>query len=310
MIDVFGNYVIQKLLETIKNQEIRNKIMEHVKGNVITLTKSQYGCRIIQKALSNLSLDHKMIIANELKETDIKDCINDQNGNHVIQKAIENIPIKNIMFIVDQLKTMTSKYATHSYGCRVIQRLLEFGDDETRTNILEELKPHFSELIKNEFGNYVIQYILKSSNEKSATLEDSKIHIIDLVQKNILDFSCHKYASNVVEQIFVLGNENQKKTMYDLILPQNTKEAADLKEEEMIYLMMKDQYANYVIQKMVKLSLDGSKNQKLLVLSIRSYLDKLKKAQTPGQQNNANQRKNKNLASVDKLSTLIQNIKI
>lgn len=310
MVDVFGNYVIQKLLETTKNAEIRNKIMEHIKGNVITLTKSQYGCRIIQKALSNLSLDHKMIIANELKETNITECINDQNGNHVIQKAIENIPISNILFIVDQLKGQTSKYATHSYGCRVIQRLLEFGDDTTRENILTELKGHFSELIKNEFGNYVIQYILKSTNENSNILEDSKMHIISLVQENILDFSCHKYASNVVEQIFVLGTEEQKKTMYELVLPKNVKDATELKEDELIYLMMKDQYANYVIQKMVKLSVDGTKNQKLLVLSIRSYLDKLKKAQAvPGQQS-LNQRKNKNLASVDKLNTLIQNIKL
>ncbi len=88
---ILVNYSQYRSYWNNQNQEIRNKIMEHVKGNVITLTKSQYGCRIIQKALSNLSLDHKMIIANELKETDIKDCINDQNGNHVIQKAIENI---------------------------------------------------------------------------------------------------------------------------------------------------------------------------------------------------------------------------
>lgn len=309
MVDVFGNYVIQKLLETIKNEDIGSKIMEHIKGNVETLTMSQYGCRIIQKALCNLSLEHKMIIANELKHTDIKECINDQNGNHVIQKAIENIPMERIMFIVDQLRDSTPKYATHSYGCRVIQRLLEFGDDSTRKDILTELKPYFSQLIKNEFGNYVIQYILKSSNENSKTLEDSKTHIIELVQDNVLDFSCHKYASNVVEQIFVLGNESQKKIMYNLILPKSIKDATELSEDELIYLMMKDQYANYVIQKMVKLSENGSKDQKILVLAIRSYLEKLKKNQQ-GQQANANSRKNKTLASVDKLSSLIQNIKI
>ncbi|KAL6938233.1 hypothetical protein ACO0OL_000771 [Hanseniaspora opuntiae] len=297
MVDVFGNYVIQKLLETVHNENISSKIMEHIKGNNN------------QKALCNLSLEHKMIIANELKHTDIKECINDQNGNHVIQKAIENIPMEKIMFIVDQLRNSTSKYATHSYGCRVIQRLLEYGDDSTRENILTELKPCFSQLIKNEFGNYVIQYILKSSNENSKTLEDSKTHIIELVQDNVLDFSCHKYASNVVEQIFVLGNDSQKKTMYSLILPKNVKDATDLSEDELIYLMMKDQYANYVIQKMVKLSENGSKNQELLVLAIRSYLEKLKKNQQ-GQQTYANQRKNKTLASVDKLGSLIQNIKI
>ena len=309
MMDVFGNYVIQKMLEFSNNENIIDRIMGHVEGNALVLTKSQYGCRIIQKALSYVPMAHKLTIVEELKQSSVIDCINDQNGNHVIQKAIENIPIEKLTFIIDQLQTLISKYATHPYGCRVIQRLLEFGDANTREIILTELSPHYSKLITNEFGNYVIQYILKSCNESTSDLLRSKQEIISLVYDKILEFSCHKYASNVVEQILILGDAEQQKKMFDTILPNDEASATNLSESELIYLMMRDQYANYVIQKMVKIVADGSLDQRKLILSIRCYLKKQQQQQqaanhTPGQ------KRTKNLASVDKLTALVNNIKL
>lgn len=308
MMDVFGNYVIQKLIEISRNEMVIDSIMGHVKGEVLVLTKSQYGCRIIQKALSYVSLSHKLSIVEELKQSSVTDCINDQNGNHVIQKAIENIPIEKLQFIIDQLQNLISKYATHPYGCRVIQRLLEFGDAKTREIILSELAPHYSKLITNEFGNYVIQYILKSCNDSTNDLLTSKQQIISLVYDKILEFSCHKYASNVVEQILVLGDSTQQKKMFDTILPKDESSSENLLETELIYLMMRDQYANYVIQKMVKIVPEGTMDQRKLVLSIRCYLKK--QQQNQSNNHNSGQKKAKNLASVDKLTVLVNKIKL
>ncbi|XBW36040.1 hypothetical protein QEN19_001615 [Hanseniaspora menglaensis] len=308
MMDVFGNYVIQKLLEISSNEIIIDKIMSHVKGNVLTLTKSQYGCRIIQKALSYVPLNHKLSIIKELNKNSVVDCINDQNGNHVIQKAIENIPIEKVKFIIDQLQNLISKYATHPYGCRVIQRLLEYGDLETRETILTELAPNYSKLITNEFGNYVIQYILKSCNDSTSDLLNSKQEIINLVYGKVLEFSCHKYASNVVEQILILGDKKQQQKLFDTILPNDESIAANLPESELIYLMMRDQYANYVIQKMVKTVSANSIDKKKLVLSIKCYLKR--QHQTQSSSHNSGQKRAKNLASVDKLAALVNNIKL
>lgn len=46
--DVFGNYVIQKLLE-LGTAEERTEIMKRLEDQVVALSLQMYGCRVIQK---------------------------------------------------------------------------------------------------------------------------------------------------------------------------------------------------------------------------------------------------------------------
>jgi pumilio RNA-binding family len=56
MNDVFGNYVVQKLFEYGSDLQ-RATLAEQLLGNVYKLTKSMYGCRVVQKALEVISLE-------------------------------------------------------------------------------------------------------------------------------------------------------------------------------------------------------------------------------------------------------------
>ena len=47
--DVFGNYVVQKLIEFGSVQQ-KTTIVDQILGHMLKLTKSKYGCRVIQKA--------------------------------------------------------------------------------------------------------------------------------------------------------------------------------------------------------------------------------------------------------------------
>jgi len=50
--DVFGNYVIQKILDNnTLDQEKNSQIMESLEGHIHELTLHMYGCRVIQKAI-------------------------------------------------------------------------------------------------------------------------------------------------------------------------------------------------------------------------------------------------------------------
>jgi len=53
MKDVFGNYVIQKILEKGAPKHKR-ELFEKIKGNVANLSLHTYGCRVVQKALEEL----------------------------------------------------------------------------------------------------------------------------------------------------------------------------------------------------------------------------------------------------------------
>lgn len=48
MKDVFGNYVIQKLLE--HGSQVQKKILaDKMRGQVVALSKQMYACRVVQK---------------------------------------------------------------------------------------------------------------------------------------------------------------------------------------------------------------------------------------------------------------------
>lgn len=84
MNDVFGNYVIQKLLE-LGPDDHREELAALMKGQVLSLSLQMYSCRVVQRALEVCSLERRVALVRELQDTAMR-CVRDQNGNHVIQK--------------------------------------------------------------------------------------------------------------------------------------------------------------------------------------------------------------------------------
>ena len=48
MMDVFGNYVIQKLFEH-GNQAQKKALAQQMMGHILALSTQMYGCRVVQK---------------------------------------------------------------------------------------------------------------------------------------------------------------------------------------------------------------------------------------------------------------------
>jgi len=154
-----------------------------------------------------ISLEQQSHLVQEL-EGHVVECIKDQNGNHVIQKVIEQVPPQYTQFIVDTFINKVYSLATHPYGCRVIQRILEHHyeinniyEDKPRTThnpssniILKEILHYTMSLVQDQYGNYVIQHILEHG-----TLKD-RHEIISQVRGKIVNLSQHKFASNVIEK--------------------------------------------------------------------------------------------------------------
>ncbi|CEP62753.1 mRNA-binding protein PUF3 LALA0_S06e03004g [Lachancea lanzarotensis] len=296
--DVFGNYVIQKYFEYgLKTQ--RDVLFEKFTGKMQKLSQQMYACRVIQRALECIEEDQKVALVNELSGCVLL-MIKDQNGNHVIQKAVERIPMTKLTFILDSLQGQIYHLSTHSYGCRVVQRLLEYGSAEDQDLILNDLDAFIPFLIQDQYGNYVIQHVLQhGSADQNTHIGKTKQSIVDAVSKNVVEYSKHKFASNVVEKTMLFGSATQKKQFLDQVLPRDEEHATHLEDNAPLILMMRDQYANYVVQKLVGVT-QGS-DKKLAVMAIRAYLDTLNKANALG---------NRHLASVEKLASIIQNVQV
>lgn len=264
MTDVFGNYVIQKFFE-FGTPEQKAELVRRLRNQVLPLSLQMYGCRVIQKALETADLDNQRDLARELDGHVIK-CVKDQNGNHVVQKVIETVDPQYISFIVEAFSGQVSTLSTHPYGCRVIQRILEHCTEEQKRSILEELHENIKTLVLDQYGNYVIQHVLEHGSP------DDKGRIIKEMSGDMLRLSQHKFASNVIEKCVVHSTPEERSSLIAEVLQNyNSYDGSG----SPLLLMMKDQYANYVVQKMLDVAEPAQR--KKLMQSIRPHVQALRK---------------------------------
>ncbi|KAK3313867.1 pumilio domain-containing protein [Apodospora peruviana] len=253
--DVFGNYVIQKMYEH-GNQLQKEAMAARMKGQVVSLSTQMYACRVVQKALEHVLVEQQAELAKEL-ESDVLRIMKDQNGNHVIQKIIERVPREHIGFVMECFKGRASELASHAYGCRVIQRVLEYGTKADKRMILDELHACAQVLVTDQYGNYVTQHVIERGPVEDQT------RMITMVIGQLLTLCRHKFASNVVEKCIDNGTAEQRRQITEMLSLNPT-----------LMEMMKDQYGNYVIQKLLR-TLKDEEKAKFATL-VKPHLDILK----------------------------------
>lgn len=128
---------------------------------------------------------------------------------------------------------------------------------------MDELHRYIPNLVQDQYGNYVIQHILERGKPAEKSLVVSK------VMGQVLQLSKHKFASNVVEKCVAYGSSLDRQKLIEEVIttkPDGTSPLA---------MMMKDQFANYVVQKMLDV-VDGEQRD-VLVAKIKPHLHPLKK---------------------------------
>ncbi|KAM1819729.1 hypothetical protein ACFX15_001292 [Malus domestica] len=261
MTDVFGNYVIQKFFEHGTPAQIR-ELADQLTGHVLTLSLQMYGCRVIQKAIEVVELDQQTKMVAEL-DGHVMRCVRDQNGNHVVQKCIECVPEDAIQFVVSTFYDQVVTLSTHPYGCRVIQRVLEHcRDPKTQQIMMDEILQSVCILAQDQYGNYVVQHVLEHGkpHERSCIIKELTGQIVQMSQQ--------KFASNVIEKCLSFGTLAERQALVTEML-------GTTDENEPLQAMMKDQFANYVVQKVLETCDD--QQLELILNRIKVHLNALKK---------------------------------
>ncbi|KAJ2746442.1 mRNA binding protein puf3 [Coemansia sp. BCRC 34301] len=261
MTDVFGNYVIQKFFEH-GSQVQKHMLARQMEGHILTLSLQMYGCRVVQKALEHVLSEQQAGMVLEL-DGHVLQCVKDQNGNHVIQKAIERVPANHIKFIIDSFHGQVYTLATHPYGCRVIQRMFEHCDESQTRPLLDELHQFTASLVQDQYGNYVIQHVMERGKPIDRSLVCAR------VRGHVLQLSKHKFASNVVEKCIAYGDPKDRRALIDEITLVRRDGSCHL------ITMMKDQYANYVVQKMLDVVKVNQREQ--ILIKIQPHMAALRK---------------------------------
>eukprot|EP01120_Amphizonella_sp_Union-15-10_P017367 TRINITY_DN9620_c0_g1_i2.p1 TRINITY_DN9620_c0_g1~~TRINITY_DN9620_c0_g1_i2.p1 ORF type:complete len:450 (-),score=54.98 TRINITY_DN9620_c0_g1_i2:123-1472(-) len=246
MVDPFGNYLCQKLLEHCNSQQ-RLKIVVSVSSDLVSICKNMHGTRAVQKMIDQLSTPDEIYRVTEALKGSVVELIQDLNGNHVIQRCLQKMePIDN-QFIYDAVARHCFQVSTHRHGCCVMQRCIDHGTEQQKIQLITEIQENALWLVQDQFGNYVVQYILD--------LENISVDVCSLLVPHLLDhivpLSTQKFSSNVIEKCLKIGSTKTiLKICRELISHSKILNPANYEEdvEDPIFKLLSDPYGNYVVQ--------------------------------------------------------------
>ncbi|XP_058096776.1 pumilio homology domain family member 4-like [Magnolia sinica] len=233
MMNPFGNYLMQKLLD-VCTEEQKMQILLVVTGEpgeLVRISLNTHGTRAVQKLIETLKTREQTSLVISALEPGFLDLIKDLNGNHVVQRCLQCLSNEDNEFIFYAAAKYCVDIATHRHGCCVLQRCIAHSTGEHRENLVAEISANGLLLAQDAFGNYVIQYILELK------LPSATANLISQFEGNYVHLSTQKFSSNVVEKCLkFFGEESRSRIIHELLSTSRFEQ------------LLQDPYANYVIQ--------------------------------------------------------------
>ena len=244
MVDPFGNYLFQKILEKVTPDE-RVMLVKSVSSRLVNASLNLHGTRSVQKVVELCAQDEDNgvltqnndgqsscdILMEALTPAAARLCI-DSHGNHVIQRIILKLGPKYSEFVFDAVATSVGDVARHRHGCCVIQRCLDSPPSDARSNLVRRIVEKSLELMQDAYGNYVVQYVLDvCSDEDVQAVCESVVGKVNLL-------AIQKFSSNVMEKCLERCSERVKEKYMD-----------EMSDHERVRELMMDPFGNYVVQR-------------------------------------------------------------
>merc|ERR1712048_882916 len=138
--------------------------VEDIRGYVWKLSRDSKGSLKVQQALDDATNEEERLeIAKEL-EGRVWEAAHDLYGNFVLQKLVMLVHPRSVQFIIDELSRYpgaVSVAARDKYGCRVLQRLLEYCSSDQMEGVAEDLIHNAVENCKDQYSHFVMQCLLE-----------------------------------------------------------------------------------------------------------------------------------------------------
>lgn len=244
IIDPFGNYLIQKLVDYCSEANL-SLILEILQFNLFQISINQHGTRALQKIIDLLSNSYQLGLLTKGLRHYIIELIKDLNGNHVIQKILNKYPPESCQFIYDAIIADLYVVATHKHGCCVLQKCLNHVNNAQLNGFAATILSFdiFVKLINDQFGNYVLQYLILIN------LNEINVRVFhNFVAYGITGLCNLKFSSNVIEKFLKNCYNNE------LRLPKFLALKFDLTYHVLnldLNKLINDPYGNYVIQTLI-----------------------------------------------------------
>lgn len=273
MLDPFGNYLCQKLIEKCTVEQ-RIALIGDVSSHLVKISKNIHGTRAVQKTIELITHPQEIKYVREALKGNVVSLIQDLNGNHVIQKCINKLEPNDNQFIYDAVARHCVQVSTHRHGCCVMQRCIDHASSQQKFMLIEEIINNALVLVQDAFGNYVVQYILDFNSDEVCEKVAEKLIV------SLYSLSLQKFSSNVIEKCLKVGNEKTVRMI--------TKELVDFKfsdrhkpakgQDDPLIPLLQHPYGNYVIQTALHVaSTKAVEEWEIIAERIRSNIHNLKK---------------------------------
>ncbi|CDK28284.1 unnamed protein product [Kuraishia capsulata CBS 1993] len=204
MVDPFGNYLVQKLLEKLPT-DLRTTFVRNASSQFVRIALDPHGTRALQKLVECISTDEEAEVLRDSLTPHVVVLSRDLNGNHVVQKCLQMLRPDQFQFIFDCAYENCSKIATHRHGCCVLQRCLDHGSKEQCEALSVEVSKNCIALSLDPFGNYVVQYVIGRECKGIQLVSQIPEHgamatMLESIKVAVFKLSLHKFGSNVTEK--------------------------------------------------------------------------------------------------------------
>lgn len=252
--DPFGNYVVQKLIEVI-SEEQRTRVLRMLTRTDFQLVRiclDVHGTRAVQKLLNCITNPLQVSLVVSALNQGAVALIKDSNGHHVIQHSVKHFSPQDNKYILKQVAEKCFEIATNKSGCCVLQRCVEYSEGEHRDRLVAEIIANALLLAEDHYGNYVVQHIL------DLKMPQITENLLTQFEGSYMALSCNKYGSNVVEKCLLTTSEDQ-----------STQIILELLSNPGASMLLVDPFGNFVIQKALSVS-QGEVQRGLIALIERN----------------------------------------
>jgi hypothetical protein len=131
------------------------EIAQSIGPNILDVALNSVGCRVLQKLIFRLPEGPCQTFAEELRGGGMVKALESCHGNYVVQKIIVGLKGVGASLVLDSLgrdDLSIKHWCSHNFGCRVVQRMLEYSPEAVKAPVLDAIARMAKELIDDTYA--------------------------------------------------------------------------------------------------------------------------------------------------------------
>jgi len=195
MVDSYGNYFCQKLLQSSSSKQ-RLYLLKKLSPYMIKISWDKRGTHSMQSMIQLINMEEEEQTLEAAIADNVINLSFDPNGTHVLQKVILTVKVEKLDYIFYPCYENLIDLSLDSNGLCVVKKIIARFSclPEKRELLVSKLSDYWVQLVQSPYGNYAIQQAIDYwTNEELNTI------FLNL-HSNVLQLSMQKFSSNVIEK--------------------------------------------------------------------------------------------------------------